>query len=117
MKLSTRSIHCSNNHDLIFPLGDAMTVRWTVIPEKSGFDKREKLSDATACLIKWSNYIPKCSRPLGLYNEPSGDTLAPPHEEPESVEGGSPATFRRKIDGSPPSTVPSANVWLDIVLK
>ena len=73
-----------------------MSVRWTLIPEKSGFLKREKLSSATECLFKGQNYIPKCSLPFGLHDEPFGDTLAPPHGEPESTDGGSPAIFSKK---------------------
>ena len=59
----------------------------------------------------------KCSLPSGLSDEPFGDTLAPPHVEPESVEGGSPAIFGQKIDGSPPSTVPSATMWSHGILN
>ena len=47
MKLSIRSIQHSHPFHRIFPLGGAMSVRWTPIPENSGFQKREKLSSAT----------------------------------------------------------------------
>ena len=74
--------------------------------------KREKLSSATRCLIKWSNYISKCSRPFGLSNEPLDFTLAPPPGKPERADGESPAIFDEKIESSSPSATPSASLWL-----
>ena len=111
MKLMSRSIQHNHPFHPNFPLGGAMSVRWTLIPENFGISKREKLSSATICLIKWVNYIPKCSLPSGLSDEPFGEPLAPPHGEPESTDGGSVAIFGRKIDISPPSVIPSAAVW------
>ena len=75
-----------------------MSVRWTLIPEKFGISKREKLPSATTCLIKWQNYMSKCSLPAGLFNEPFGDTLAPPQGEPESADGGSPKGSSERPD-------------------